>query len=231
MNDQELKDLVDKYKPNPQVLEAMSRIKVVCTVGPSASGKTTVMKALVEQSQDFEFVLDETSRQPRAGEVDNVDFLFRTTDQIIADIQSGNLVQVALGPNGDFYCTRPQSYPLGTGLIALVPAAVKEFRQLPIGSFKAAFIVPATFELWQDWLNKQARLSNWTHQQLAKRLDEAKVSYEFALNDSAMKFVLNDNVNAAARRLAQVADSQAPSDEYQARQVAQTNYQKLISGI
>lgn len=229
MTDDELRKLVAGYKPSPRVLKDMASIRVLGTVGPSASGKTTLMKALVKASSNVKFILDETSRPPRPNEVNGVDFLFRTKEEIIEDLKNGDLVQIAIGPNGDLYCTRLNSYPSGvTGVIALVPPAVKEFRRLPIKSFKAAFIVPGSFEAWQQWLAKQAKAGSWSQEKMQGRLAEARQSFEFALNDQDIQFILNDNINRAAQRLEQVAIGQPPTDQQQARTVAKQNYAKLL---
>lgn len=226
--DKKLKKLIDSYKPNKDVLEAMERIELLVTVGPSASGKTTIMNKLASRSAHVHFVLDETSRRPRPGEEQAVDFLFRSREDILEDLERGDLVQAAVGPNGDLYCTRLTSYPqAGIGMIALVPAAVREFRKLPIKSIKTAFIVPKSYEAWQNWLRKQAKESGWSSEQQKQRLVEAEASYEFALSDKKASFVLNDTVSKAARRLQQVCRDEKPSDEKQARQIAQENYKRL----
>lgn len=225
----ELSKLVTGYKPNPQVLQAVAGISVLGTVGPSASGKTVLMKALVAQSPRAKYVLDETSRAPRPGEVNGADFLFRTQEEILEDLKNGELVQVALGPNGDLYSTRANSYPSGAvGLIALVPPAVREFRLLPIKSFQAAFIVPKSFDIWRQWLANQAANGKWSEEKLQSRLAEAKGSYGFALNDSSIQFILNDEINSATQRLEQILVGQPPKDEELARKTAESNYQLLL---
>lgn len=229
MTDKQLKKLVDGYQPNQKVLAGMANIRVLGTVGPSASGKTTLMKALVKASPKFKFILDETSRASRPGEINGQDFLFRAKEEILADLKKGELVQIAIGPNGDLYSTRLSSYPPGSiGVIALVPPAVKEFRRLPIKSFIVAFIVPYKFAVWQGWLAKQAKAGGWIEEKLQSRLAEAKKSHEFALSDKGIHFVLNDNIDRAADRLAQIANGQPPDNESQARTVAQENYAKLL---
>lgn len=229
MTSDELKRLVNNYQPSQKVLAGMGNIRVLGTVGPSASGKTTLMKALVEATPRVKFVLDETSRPPRPSEVNGIDFLFRTKEEILADLKKGGLVQIAIGPNGDLYSTRLSSYPPGgIGVIALVPPAVKEFRRLPIKSFIVAFIVPYKFAVWQGWLAKQAKAGGWTEEKLQSRLAEAKQSYEFALADRDIIFILNDDIDKAADRLLQIANSQPPDDEKQARTIAEENYAKLL---
>ena len=224
----ELKNLVENYQLNPGVLKAMAEIEVLATVGPSASGKTTLMNELAKTDTRFDMVVDETTREPRPEEVPGRDFIFISMDKALEDIKAGNLVQAALGPNGDVYCSRPSSYMKSTvGLIALVPAAVRQFRRLPIKSFKAAFIVPATFDSWLGWLDAKAQASGWDEAKRAGRLAEAKASYKFALGDSEMKFVLNDEISKAVSRLAQAAGGN-PDDAVLARQTAEANYQKLL---
>ena len=232
MSDEELRELVADYQPNDRVLASMADIKILAAVGPTASGKTTLMEALAQSDPHYKIVLDETSRQPRPGERQGVDFLFRSLEEIIDDAKKGNLVQIALGPNNDLYCTRPEHYPHnGTGLIALVPAAVIEFRKLTVASFKAAFIVPRTYELWQGWLTKQARDSHWSDEQLNNRLQEAKQSFEFALADRQIKLVLNDDTQRSIKRLLQVADGESPTDESLAISIATDHYHKLRNAI
>ncbi len=232
MTDEDLRELVDHYQPNQEALSGMADIRVLGTVGPSASGKTTLMNALVKIKPAVKFILDETSRTPRPNEVNGVDFLFRTKDEILQDLKSSRLVQVAIGPNGDLYATRLSSYPVNTtGVIALVPAAVREFRKLPIKFFEAAFIVPATYEKWRNWLAKQAEVGKWTSDKLEARLAEAKKSYEFALSDKDIHFVLNDDISRAVERLIQILNGQPPADEELARTVAEKNFRELIKSL
>jgi len=232
MNQADLIHSVDNYQPSDDVLRAMGRIKLLGTVGPTASGKTTLMNRLVAIDPGFQMVVDETTRQPRPGEVAGVDFIFHDRDKVIEDMQSKKLVQAAIGPNGDLYCTRPNSYPDdGIGLLAMVPAAVREFRRLPIQKFETAFIVPATYDLWQSWLTRQAQNGNWSEEQLTGRKLEAKSSYEFALQDDKIRFILNDDISKAADRLRQVGTGQTPDDEEQAKEVAKQNLAKLSSEL
>jgi len=228
MTDEQLKELVETYEPNAQVVKAAGDIKMLATVGPSASGKTTLMRALAAKDPDFKLVVGETSRPLRPNEDGTIDMITRSKEDILTDLKNGELLQVVRGPNGDFYCTRPSSFPAeGIGLFPLVPLGVRQFRALPLSFFAAAFIVPASFEAWQEWLKKQAEISGWSKEKLAQRLGEAKESYEFALNDKQIHFVLNDQVEKAVQRLAQVGRGQTPDDEEQARLVATENLRKL----
>ncbi len=230
MTDEELRKLVEGYLPNAQTLKGIRNIKLLATVGPSATGKTTIAKVLVDASADFHFVLGETSRAIRYGEQPGVDYLFRSRDEIINDMQQGLLVDIVLGAHGDLYSTRLNSYAKnGINIMALMPPALTKYRQLPLKSFQAAFIVPKTYEAWQKWLAARAREARWNLEQRRERLAEAKASHEFALHDKQIRFVLNDQMDRTAQRLWQVSQGQPPDDEATAKTAAKTNYQKLLA--
>lgn len=222
-----LKEAVANYQPNSEVMTGTKRLRVLAVVGTTASGKTTIINQLARMAPEVQLVLNETSRPPRDSDQPGVDLLFRSRQAIIDDMEAGRLVQIAIGPNGDLYCTRLSGYPSGVGIIPLVPASVKRLRTLPMASFAAAYIVPADFGKWRQWLDQKAKSSHWTAQQLQDRLAEAKSNYQFGLADKKMRFVLNDSVEKAARRLWYVAQGEKPNDEAEARRLAEANYQKL----
>lgn len=229
MADDELKKLVDAYGPSQDTLESMAYVSLMATVGPSATGKTTIMKTLAAADPAFHFVVGETSRRPRPSEQNGLDLFFRDRDEILADLKAGRLTQVVIGPNGDLYCTRIDNFSTSkVNLFPLIPLGVKQFRALPLKFMATAFIVPDSYEHWQQWLKKQAAEGNWNQEKLRQRLLEAKSSFEFALKDPQMNFVLNDKLEKAAGRLSQAAHGQKPDDEAQARHVAETNYVKLL---
>lgn len=229
MTDKEIKKLVDNYQPSSETLKAMTQVRLLATVGPSASGKTTIMKALAQTDPNFHFVVGETSRQPRPSEQDGVDLFFRDRDNIMADLKIGRLTQIVIGPNGDLYCTRVNNFSTSfVNLVPLIPRGVKQFRALPLKFFAAAFIVPDTFEHWQQWLAKQAEAGDWSQEKMQGRLAEARQSFEFALNDKDIRFILNDSIERAVQRLEQAAIGQLPADEQQARAIAKDNYAKLL---
>lgn len=227
--DADTQKLVHDYKPNAETVAAASHIKMLATVGPSASGKSTIMRTLASEDAHFGLAVGESSRPQRPNEYQHQDMIHRDEVEILADVKAGNLFQVVMGPNGHLYCTRPQDFdPKKINLYPLIPLGVRQFRALSLQFFEAVFIVPASFENWLQWLDEQARLSGWSEEQKSGRLDEAKTSYEFALNDPEIYFVLNDEIDKAANRLKQVGLGQAPDDEIQARKIAKANFAKLI---
>lgn len=229
MTDEQIKNLVNNYHPNTDVLEAIAQIKLIATVGPSSSGKTSIMQAAAEMSNQIHVVLGETTRAPRTGERPGVDYLFRSRDEVIEDIKAGNLIDAVVGPNGDLYGTRRQSFDKNKiNTMAVVASTIDNFRKLPFKLFKSVFIVPVSYELWQTWLKKQADVGHWTVKQWQGRLAEAKQSFEISLNDEQMILILNDQIENGAKQLLQIATGQAPGNQEMIKKIATENYKKLL---
>ena len=54
----------------------MTQGKLFVISGPSGAGKGTICKRLLEQDSNIRFSVSMTTRQPREGEVDGVDYCF-----------------------------------------------------------------------------------------------------------------------------------------------------------
>lgn len=64
--------------------------------GPSGVGKGTVRKALFSQSDtNYEYSISMTTRKPREGEVDGVDYFFKTKEEFEELIKQGKLLEYA----------------------------------------------------------------------------------------------------------------------------------------
>jgi guanylate kinase len=64
--------------------------------GPSGVGKGTVRKAIFESDgHDFEYSVSMTTRKPRPGEVDGVDYYFRTREEFEEMIEKGEMLEYA----------------------------------------------------------------------------------------------------------------------------------------
>lgn len=62
---------------------------------PSGAGKTSLVKALVEQSNGIEVSVSHTTRAPRPGEVDGVNYHFTNVDAFNAMVQAGAFLEHA----------------------------------------------------------------------------------------------------------------------------------------
>ena len=82
-------------KGNPQL---------VVLSAPSGAGKTTICKKLVERNPDFRISVSATTRPPRPGEVDGVDYYFISPEQFQQKIARGEFLEYE-NVHGNYYGT------------------------------------------------------------------------------------------------------------------------------
>jgi guanylate kinase len=69
--------------------------KVFVITGPSGVGKGTLIRGLLERVPGLELSVSATTRQPRPGERDGVDYHFLTPEEFDARVQAGDFVEHA----------------------------------------------------------------------------------------------------------------------------------------
>ena len=72
--------------------------------GPSGAGKGTICKALVEKHKELYVSVSATTRQPRVGEIDGVNYHFTTKEQFIERIEQNDFLEYA-EVYGNYYGT------------------------------------------------------------------------------------------------------------------------------
>ena len=71
----------------------MNQHKALLFSAPSGSGKTTIIRELLKRFDCFEFAISATSRQPRAGEQDGVDYYYLTPDAFRQRVANGDFLE------------------------------------------------------------------------------------------------------------------------------------------
>lgn len=117
--------------------------------GPSGAGKGTICSMLREQLPDLGYSVSVTTRQPRNGEVDGVNYLFKTVEQVKEMIAAEELLEYA-EVYGNYYGT-PRQYvmdQLEAGRDVLleidIQGALQIKQRFPEGVF--VFIVPPSLD-------------------------------------------------------------------------------------
>ena len=72
--------------------------------GPSGSGKDTVLSQLIDSNEDIKVSISMTTRAPRAGEIDGVDYYVVTREYFEKKIADGSMLEYA-EYNGNYYGT------------------------------------------------------------------------------------------------------------------------------
>lgn len=168
--------------------------------GPSGVGKGTVRKELFSQpNTNYEYSISMTTRQPREGEVDSVDYFFKTREEFEELIQQGGLLEHAEFV-GNYYGT-PLAYvneTLDMGRDVFLEIEVQGAAQIRQKAPDALFIFlapPSLTELQDRLVGRGTE----TDDVIAERIATAKVELEMmSLYDYVVE---NDEVHHACDRI------------------------------
>lgn len=167
--------------------------------GPSGVGKGTVCSALRKKMPHLTYSVSVTTRVPREGEIDGVNYFFRSVDQFKAMIQHGELIEWAEYV-GNYYGT-PQQFvddtiKSGEDIILEIDVqGAHRVKQLyPNGIF--IFLIPPKIEDLRERILCRGTESEET---LSHRLDVA--SSEFKQIHQYNYVVVNDEVDLACDRI------------------------------
>lgn len=175
--------------------------------GPSGVGKGTVRKAIFEsEDNDFQYSISMTTRKMRAGEVEGVDYYFRTREEFEAMIEAGEMLEYAEYV-GNYYGT-PLSYvnqTLDEGKDVFLEIEVQGAQQVkdkvPDGVF--IFLTPT------DLAELKSRIvgrGTDADEVIEERMKVARAEIEMmALYDYA---VVNDEVPLAVERIKDIIASE-----------------------
>lgn len=184
------------YRPSNDVLDYLQQVDFVAIIGPTAVGKNSVVDEATKLAPDIRWTPFTTSRSPRPGEKPGVEYQFRSRQQMEERTTRAEYVNVAPNLLGDLYASAPEDYnQTGVATAAVIADAISTFRALPFKSLKTVFILPPSWQAWNDRLLSR----DFTPEQSQKRMGEAVRSLDFALRDKQTQFIINDNLAQAAK--------------------------------
>ncbi|HFB67972.1 MAG TPA: guanylate kinase [Calditrichae bacterium] len=159
-------------KGNPQL---------VVLSAPSGAGKTTICKKLVERNPDFRISVSATTRPPRPGEVDGVDYYFISPEEFQQKIARGEFLEYE-NVHGNYYGTLRETVEelLDNGFTVLfdidVNGALKIKQQYPDAIL--IFIRPPSLEELKRRLRKR---KTEKPEEIEKRLQRLPEEYQKAV--------------------------------------------------
>ena len=82
----------------------MHKKQVVIIAGPTGSGESTITKTLLSRFPDrFRRLVTATTRSPRTGEQNKIDYYFFTKEEFLAKKESGEILESTYVENRDAY--------------------------------------------------------------------------------------------------------------------------------
>lgn len=173
--------------------------------GPSGCGKSTLLKEVYKDIDDYYFSISTTTRDPREGETEGVDYLFTSKEEFEKDIENGDFLEYA-NVHGNYYGTslKPINAALKEGKLVIFDIDVQGHE---IVREKLDSIVTSVFITTPNLSELETRLNNRatdSKEVIEKRIKNAKHEVEFFQDYDYL--IINDDLDSAAKQLVSIAN-------------------------
>ena len=192
------------------------RAAVLVLSGPSAVGKSSVVRCLRERVPDLHFSVSVTTRAPRPGEVDGVDYTFVTAEQFQQLIDDGALLEWA-----DIHGGLQRSGTPAAPVLAATAASRPVLIEVDLAGARAVkkampeaisvFLAPPSWEALESRLVSRG---TETPEAIARRLETAKA--ELAAQGDFDEVVVNSQLESACAELVSLLVARRPVPRDQA---------------
>lgn len=174
--------------------------------GPSGAGKGTICKELLKENDTIKLSVSATTRKPRTGEVDGVNYFFISKDKFEAMIENGEFLEYAQIYD-NFYGTPKAAIMecLEKGQDVLLEIEMQGARQIkevcPKGVF--IFVLPPSLE---ELKNRIVGRGTETEAEIEKRFscayEEIKMIKDYDY------FIFNEDVKTSAKEIEGIISSE-----------------------
>ena len=180
----------------------MSKGVLTVVSGFSGAGKGTVMKRLIQKYDDYALSISVTTRKPREGERDGIEYFFKTKEEVETMIENDEFLEYARYV--DNYYGTPRFYVeemLAKGKNVILEIEIQGAMQIKAKNPEAVlvFVTPPSFEELRDRLvGRGTETADVIESRLRRASEEAEgmPSYDYIL--------VNDQVEDCVDRLHQI---------------------------
>ena len=173
--------------------------------GPSGCGKSTLLKEVYKDIDDYYFSISTTTRAPRVGETNGVDYFFVTKEEFEEDIRNGDFLEYAK-VHDNYYGTslKPINKALSEGKLVIFDIDVQghEIVRTKLNSITTSvFITTPSLQVLETRLNSR---NTDSIEIIEKRIKNAKGEVEYFQDYDYL--IINDDLQTAAKQLVCIAN-------------------------
>jgi len=181
----------------------LTRPKLLVIAGPTAVGKGTVARRILETNTDIVLSVSATTRQPRKGEIDGQSYFFLSDSEFDRLIESGEMLEFAVVHGTHRYGTprQPVLAAIEAGKNVLLEIDIQGASQVKEQMPEAitVFIAPPS---WDELVRRLEGRGTEDAGEMQRRLATARI--ELQAQDQFDHVVVNDDVAKCAQSVVEL---------------------------
>lgn len=184
--------------------------KLIVISAPSGAGKSSLIKAIINNNNNIELSISATTRKPREGESNAKDYFFISDEEFNALKLKDDFVECALVHNYQYGTLRSYiNERIDKGINIILDIDVQGFEQIQEASIDntSIFIIPPSIEELKNRLNIRGLDSQDV---IETRLENARHELKYANNFDFR--VLNDEFDDALKSLVSIIFDDSSKD-------------------
>lgn len=188
------------------ILKSNNKGSLIVLSGPSGSGKDSICERLKEYNDNFWVSISCTTRKPRNGEEEGIDYFFKTKDEFKRLIKENKLLEYA-EYNGEYYGTpkeKTHDY-LNRGIDVILVIEVQGALRIKklINEAIFIFVMPPTMK---DLILRLKKRGTESDEKILKRFKKAY--QEINLITKYNYVVVNDELDNATKKVNSIIEAQ-----------------------
>ena len=189
---------------SPAQSHHVPRGRVVVVAGPTAVGKGTVTRRLLEKYPEVYLSVSATTRDPRPGEVDGIHYFFWSPEQFDDAVKNGDMLEWALVHGRNRYGTPRSAVEAARaeGRAVILEIDLEGARQVRSSMPDARFVFLAP-PSWDVLVERLVGRGTESPEEQERRLETARV--EMAAEEEFDVTIVNDDLDEAVDALAREA--------------------------
>lgn len=188
------------------ILKSNNKGSLIVLSGPSGSGKDSICERLKEYNDNFCVSISCTTRKPRKGEEEGIDYFFKTKDEFKRLIKENKLLEYA-EYNGEYYGTPKEKIHdyLNRGIDVILVIEVQGALRIKklINEAIFIFVMPPTMK---DLILRLKKRGTESDEKILKRFKKAY--QEINLITKYNYVVVNDELDNATKKVNSIIEAQ-----------------------
>ena len=227
-----LKQKIEQYRPSDATIELVKNTPILLLVGVSGAGKGSIQERLLE-TDGYHSIVSHTTRKPRENngvmEQDGREYHFIDLTEAEKMLDDGAFVEAKFY-SGNVYGTSAAEIQQAhnearVAMTDIEVQGIAEYETIK-PDIMAVYVVPPSYEVWQERLQNRYD-GNVDAADLERRMKTAKLELQEALDKPYYRFVVNDDLDEAARTVEAIVHGSDSKNDEAAKAVAQDILAKL----